>query len=108
MLITASHLWVSDLRAQVGKGMEQFMLGTLLLVAVCSIVVVALLLFKTGPVDKLVVTLIALQLVHLVFYGVHWFFFEEREMVSHKNPTAMEIAAMDLEQNPLPPKRQSS
>lgn len=106
MLLTASHLWLPDLKLQSGHTLWLVILLTLACAMAGSMLAIALLVFGVGPQEKLFVTVLALQSVHLVLYGVNWFFFDEREIVSHKSPTAMELASMDLGTGSLPPSRQ--
>lgn len=106
MLLTASHLWLPDLKLQSGHTLWLVILGTLACAMAASLIAIGLLLFRVGPQEKLFVTVMALQSVHLVLYAVNWFFFDEREIVSHKSPTAMELASMDLGTGSLPPARQ--
>jgi len=67
-----------------------------------------MLVFGIGPWIKLVVGLAAFQLVHLAVYTLNWFFFDEREITSHKSLTAREISELDLSvSQPLNPRFQS-
>ncbi|ASJ72240.1 hypothetical protein [Granulosicoccus antarcticus] len=106
MLLTASHLWLPDLKLQSGHTLWVFILIALVCAMAGSLLVIALLIFGVGPREKLFVSLLALQSVHLVLYAVNWFFFDEREIISHKSPTAMELASMDLGTGSLSPARQ--